>query len=185
LSDNKTVGIYIDCPNIDKSLDYKAETEGKSDFHGTEILKNLAPLLEYSLSPKGKITKKYVFIDKGYRWNFRETEEELRTHEFEFVRSPSTDNKSLTDSYLMCQIMDDIHEGDTPDIIVIVSGDKDFMRVIEFVCKHGKECIVIAEGGALAEAIVELTDRDDLNVSVKVFRSLYFLYKNNRDPWRH
>ncbi|BDI16988.1 hypothetical protein ANSO36C_27900 [Nostoc cf. commune SO-36] len=74
--------------------------------------------------------------------------------------------KDSADNQLIADCLGDIHSNMSPDIIMIISGDGDFIKLVHNLQKLGKQAIILAQKGNVKQKLKELADEfyflDDL-----------------------
>ena len=91
-----------------------------------------------------------MFLDEATLWRSQKTREDYEMNGFRFQETKSfkhvdvhtgafTFGKSLTDPSMHCAIVDRLHDQDCPDVLVLVTGDKDITVALEYVNMHNKE----------------------------------------------
>lgn len=151
-----TVGIYVDGPNMERGLFEAGEQK---------ILERVGSvLMEYGQS-LGEVVDADVFLDEATLWRSQKTREDYELNGFRFVETKSFKHmdvntgaisfgKSLTDPSMHCAIVDRLHDQDCPDILVLVTGDKDITVVLEYVNMHHKEAVVVGEANSISSFLI-------------------------------
>ncbi|MGE5379419.1 MAG: NYN domain-containing protein [Candidatus Saccharibacteria bacterium] len=155
-----TVGIYVDGPNMERGL-----------FEAKEmaILERLGSLLVEHASTVGEVTDLRVFLDESTLWRSERTREDYEMNGFRFQETKSfkyvdphtgafSFGKSLTDPSLHCAIIDRLHDDDCPDVLILVTGDKDITVALDYIHDHGRKAEVIGEANSLSGFLVSKCD---------------------------
>ncbi len=141
-----TVGIYVDGMNIDLGL---------SDAGESRIQLNIGSILNEYAGQFGSIIDRIVHIDETYDWRVEGTESDLVDNGFDVIRDERFPHKSLTDFRIGCQIIDRLHAKDCPDMFILVTGDKDFLVVLEYIDEHDRRAMIIGESNSLAAPLLQ------------------------------
>ncbi len=74
--------------------------------------------------------------------------------------------KDSADNQLIADCLGEIHSNMSPDIIMLISGDGDFIKLVHNLQKLGKQAIILAQKGNVKQKLKELADEfyflDDL-----------------------
>jgi len=151
-----TVGIYVDGPNMERGL-YEAKE--------MVLLERVGSLLAEHAQTLGEVTDARVFLDEATMWRSSRTREDYELNGFRFQETKSfkyvdprtgafTFGKSLTDPSMHCAIVDRLHDPDCPDIMVLVTGDKDITVALDYIHDHGRKAEVIGEAHSLSGFLV-------------------------------
>ncbi|MCC5657228.1 NYN domain-containing protein [Nostoc sp. XA010] len=74
--------------------------------------------------------------------------------------------KNSADNQLIADCLEEIHSNKSPDIIMLVSGDGDFVKLVHNLQKLGKQAIILAQIGNVKQKLKELANEfyflDDL-----------------------
>ncbi|NEU80494.1 NYN domain-containing protein [Nostoc sp. UIC10630] len=74
--------------------------------------------------------------------------------------------KNSADNQLIADCLEEIHSNMSPDIIMLISGDGDFIKLVHNLQKLGKQAIILAQIGNVKQKLKELADEfyflDDL-----------------------
>lgn len=151
-----TVGIYVDGPNVERGL---------FDAGDIAVLERVGSVLMEFAIGLGEVVDADVFLDEATMWRSSKTREDYELNGFRFVESTSFKHmdvntgafsfgKSLTDPSMHCAIVDRLHDPDCPDMLVLVTGDKDITVALEYISMHHKEAVVIGEANSLSSFLV-------------------------------
>ena len=77
----------------------------------------------------------------------------------EYKTGDDEKRKSLADPMMVCDIMQTLYERPFIKSFVIVSGDKDFIPLIQKIAEHGKRAIVIGVEGSTSYSLIKECDR--------------------------
>ena len=155
-----TVGIYVDGPNMERSL---------WDSGDVAILEKIGTLLVEYGSALGKVIEGRVFVDEGTMWRSDRTREDYDRWGFVLVESKSFRHidprtkrvvfgKSLTDPSMHCAVVDRLHDPDCPDVFVLATGDKDITIVLDYIYEHGKKASVLGEANSISSYLITRCD---------------------------
>ena len=151
-----TVGIYVDGPNIERSL-YEADE--------IAILERVASILVEYASSLGDIIDRRAYVDENTQWRSERTRDDYHNNGFDLVESRSFKyidertgmhayEKSLTDPTMHCSIIDRLHDNDCPDVLMLVTGDKDITVVLDHIAAHGRSANVVGEANSISNYLV-------------------------------
>ena len=150
-----TVGLYVDGPNIERGL-----YEAKENL----ILQNIGKILQEYAQAQGEIKEALVFIDENTQWRDEITKINYERNGFKFIESKAFKyfnagggyayGKSLTDPTMYCFLIDRLHDEDCPDLLIIVTGDKDITIPLEYIKNHEKDALVIGESNSMSGYLV-------------------------------
>lgn len=172
-----SVGIYVDGPNLERGL-YTA-----GDI---EVLERVGSLLREHAQTIGTVIESIVFLDEATLWRSDKTREDYELNGFYFRETKSfkridsrtgavSFGKSLTDPSMHCFIVDRLHDPDCPDMMVLVTGDRDITIPLEYIHDHEKRAEVVGEANSLSGFLVAKCE--SLGFSCHV---LQLLAKNSR-----
>jgi hypothetical protein len=151
-----TVGIYVDVPNVERGL---------FDAGDIVVLERVGSVLMEFARNLGEVVEACVFLDEATMWRSLKTREDYELNGFRFVESRSFKHldvntgafsfgKSLTDPSMHCAIVDRLHDPDCPDVLILVTGDRDITVVLEYISMHHKEAVVIGEADSISSFLV-------------------------------
>ncbi len=151
-----TVGIYVDGPNMERGLFEAGEVR---------ILERVGSVLMEYAQGLGEVVDASVFLDEATMWRSSKTKEDYEMNGFRFVETASFKHmdvstgafsfgKSLTDPSMHCAIVDRLHDTDCPDVLILVTGDRDITVVLEYVRMHHREAVVIGEASSISGFLV-------------------------------
>ncbi|MBI0584700.1 MAG: NYN domain-containing protein [Methanomassiliicoccus sp.] len=151
-----TVGIYVDGPNVEMGL-YTA-----GDI---AVLERVGSLLMEHAQGLGEVVEAKVFLDEATMWRRLKTREDYELNGFYFQESKSfkrvdsrtgaiSFGKSLTDPSMHCFIVDRLHDPDCPEVMVLVTGDKDITVALEYIHDHEVRAEVVGEANSLSGFLV-------------------------------
>jgi hypothetical protein len=151
-----TVGIYVDGPNMERGL-------YSSGDHA--VLEKVGSLLMEHAQTIGEVIEAKVFLDEATLWRSQKTREDYELNGFYFQESKSfkrvdsktgafSFGKSLTDPSMHCALVDRLHDPDCPDVMVLVTGDKDITVVLDYIHDHDKRAEVVGEANSLSAFLV-------------------------------
>ncbi len=66
--------------------------------------------------------------------------------------------KNSADNQLIADCLEDIHSNVSPDIVILISGDGDFVKLVRNLQKLGKQVIIFAQIGNVKQKLKELAD---------------------------
>ncbi|MEH2023195.1 NYN domain-containing protein [Nostoc sp.] len=66
--------------------------------------------------------------------------------------------KDSADNQLIADCLKDIHSNLSPDIVILISGDGDFVNLVRNLQKLGKKVIIFAQAGNVKQKLKELAD---------------------------
>ena len=139
-----TVGVYVDGPNVDRTL------HGAGEY---DILVRVGSLLVEFAEEYGELTEKIVFMDHDNKWKLRDTRDDLEANGFIFDLAPRIYHKSLTDPMMHCHVVDRLHDDNCPDILVLATSDKDVTIPLEYVSNHSRTSVVVGEQNTLSRLL--------------------------------
>ncbi|MEH1846966.1 MAG: NYN domain-containing protein [Nostoc sp.] len=67
--------------------------------------------------------------------------------------------KNSADNQLIADCLEDIHSNLSPDIVILISGDGDFVKLVHNLQKLGKQVIIFAQVGNVKQKLKELADK--------------------------
>jgi hypothetical protein len=151
-----TVGIYVDGPNMERGL-YEAGEMA--------ILERVGSLLVEHANIFGEVKDARVFLDEATLWRSARTREDYEMNGFRFQETKSfkyvdphtgafTFGKSLTDPSMHCALVDRLHDEDCPDVLILVTGDKDITVALDYIHDHGRSAQVVGEANSLSGFLV-------------------------------
>jgi len=151
-----TVGIYVDGPNMERGL----YTSGD-----LAILERIGSLLMEHAQTIGEVIEAKVFLDEATMWRSQKTREDYELNGFYFQESKSfkrvdsrtgafSFGKSLTDPSMHCALVDRLHDPDCPDVMMLVTGDKDITVVLDYIHDHEKRAEIVGEANSLSAFLV-------------------------------
>jgi hypothetical protein len=132
-----SVGIYCDLQNV----------------HLTQEQANL--VLAFANS-KGRLIGKKVYYNSMCK-NQAAAKDKLESCGFQCVDVPCP-LKDSADNRLKSDLIDDISNKLSPDIVILVSGDGDFANPVHVLQKLGKQAIILAQRGNVKQRLKELAD---------------------------
>ena len=149
------MGIYVDGPNMERGLFEAGELK---------ILERVGSVLMEHAQSLGEVVDADVFLDEATLWRSQKTREDYELNGFRFRETKSFKHmdlntgaisfgKSLTDPSMHCAIVDRLHDQDCPDILVLVTGDKDITVVLEYISMHHKEAVVVGEANSISSSL--------------------------------
>ncbi|NLT37379.1 MAG: NYN domain-containing protein [Methanomassiliicoccus sp.] len=151
-----TVGIYVDGPNMERGLFEAGELR---------ILERVGSVLKEYAQGLGEVVDADVFLDEATLWRSQKTREDYELNGFRFRETRSFKHidvntgaisfgKSLTDPSMHCALVDRLHDPDCPDILVLVTGDKDITVAMEYISMHHKEAVVVGEANSISSFLI-------------------------------
>lgn len=151
-----TVGIYVDGPNVERGL-YEAGEMA--------ILERVGSLLVEHAITFGEVKDARVFLDEATLWRSARTREDYEMNGFRFQETKSfkyvdprtgafTFGKSLTDPSMHCALVDRLHDEDCPDVMILVTGDKDITVALDYIHDHGRSAQVVGEANSISGFLV-------------------------------
>jgi hypothetical protein len=132
-----SVGIYCDLQNVYLTLEQ-------------------ANLLEAFANSIGRLTGKNIYYNSLCK-NQVFAKEKLESQGFQCVDVPCS-LKNSADNQLKSDLIDDVFNNLSPDIVILVSGDGDFANPVRAVQQLGKKVIIFAQQGNVKQRLKELAD---------------------------
>jgi hypothetical protein len=129
------------------------------------VLERVGSLLMEHANGIGEVVEAKVFLDEATLWRSSKTREDYELNGFYFQESKSfkkvdpqtgafSFGKCLTDPSMHCFIVDRLHDPDCPDVLVLVTGDRDITIALEYIHDHEKKAEVVGEANSLSGFLV-------------------------------
>ncbi|GET40038.1 NYN domain-containing protein [Microseira wollei] len=127
------------------------------------ILEHAELLLAFAKS-KGRVISKKVYYNSQCK-NQASAKDKLKSLGCDCVDVPCP-IKNSADNQMIADCLEAIDSNSCPDIVILVSGDGDFVKLVRILHKLGKKVIILAQRGNVKQKLKELADEfyflDDL-----------------------
>jgi len=126
------------------------------DFQNVYLSQELASLLLAFASTKGSLISRRVYYNSLFK-NQDSAKENLQRIGFK-CEDVTCSLKNSADNQLKSDLIDDVYNNQSPDIVILVSGDGDFANPIQFLQDKGKNVIIFAQRGNVKQKLKERAD---------------------------
>lgn len=144
---------HVSSMQTNKQKDFIAIYCDLQNVYSTQVHANL--LLDFAKS-KGRLIGKNVYYNSHSK-SQNSAKYALESIGFKCVDVPCV-IKNSADNQLMADCLEDIDNNMSPDIVILVSGDGDFAKLVRTLQKLGKKVIVFAQRGNVKQKLRELAD---------------------------
>ncbi len=143
--EEKNVAIYLDFENLAISA--------LEAYRGIEMPLKIEPIIQFART-KGTPKIKKVYADWSKK-KFSLYQKELLMNGFELIHLPETNllGKNGSDMRLVIDVMEHLHEEPKPDIVLIGSGDSDFIPLIQHMQQRNTEVILLSFEHSVSDMI--------------------------------
>jgi hypothetical protein len=143
--EEKIVAIYLDFENLAISA--------LEAYRGVEKPLKIEPLIRFA-STKGNLKVKKVYADWSKK-KFSQYQKELLINGFELIHLPETNllGKNGSDMRLVIDVMEHLYEEPKPDVVLIGSGDSDFIPLIQHIQNKNTEVVLLSFEHSVSEMI--------------------------------
>jgi hypothetical protein len=128
------------------------------DLQNVYLIQNLANFLLAFANSKGLLICKKVYYNSQFK-NQASAKDKLKNLGFSCVDVPCP-LKNSADNQLIADCIEDIDHSLSPDIVILVSGDGDFVKLVRILQKLGKKVIIFAQLGNVKQRLQELAGED-------------------------
>lgn len=112
-------------------------------------------VLDFAKSQGGLISMKVYY--NSLCKNQVSAKERLKHLGFQWVDVPCP-LKNSADNQLMADYLKDIHSNSSPDTVILITGDGDFVELAQNAQKLGKKVIIFAQRGNVKQKLTEIAD---------------------------
>ncbi|MEH2303639.1 MAG: NYN domain-containing protein [Nostoc sp.] len=134
------------------------------DYQNTKLSPSQAKSLLNLAQSKGRVSSINVYYN-SQREDQATVKNDLGNLGFNCVNVPCP-LKNSADNQLIADCLEEIHSNMSPDKIMLISGDGDFVKLVHNLQKLGKQAIILAQIGNVKQKLKELADEfyflDDL-----------------------
>ncbi|MDZ7953126.1 NYN domain-containing protein [Nostoc sp. DedQUE09] len=134
------------------------------DYQNAKLSPYQAKLLFNLAQSKGRIISAKVYYNAQCKDQVS-VKDDLGNLGFNCVNVPCP-LKNSADNQLIADCLEEIHSNISPDKIMLISGDGDFVKLVHNLQKLGKKAIIVAQKGNVKQKLKELADEfyflDDL-----------------------
>jgi uncharacterized LabA/DUF88 family protein len=134
------------------------------DYQNTRLSLHEAQLLLTFAKSQGRLTGKNVYYNSQCK-DQAAVKEDMSSLGFNCVNVPCN-LKDSADNQLIADCLEEIDSNMSPDIVILISGDGDFIKLVRNLQKLGKKNIMFAQLGNVKQKLKELADEfyfvDDL-----------------------
>ncbi|MCC5599249.1 NYN domain-containing protein [Nostoc favosum] len=134
------------------------------DYQNAKLSPSQAKSLLDLAQSKGRVISTNVYYN-SQRQDQAAVKDDLGNFGFNCVDVPCP-LKNSADNQLIADCLEEIHSNMSPDIIMLISGDGDFIKLVHNLQKLGKQAIILAQIGNVKQKLKELADEfyflDDL-----------------------
>ncbi len=134
------------------------------DYQNVSLSQELASLLLAFANSKGRVIGKRVYYNSLFE-NQACAKDSLQNIGF-CCDDVTCLLKNSADNQLKSDLIDDVYNNQSPNIVILVSGDGDFANPVKFLQDRGKKVIIFAQKGNVKQKLKELADEfhfvDDL-----------------------
>jgi hypothetical protein len=143
--EEKIVAIYLDFENLAISA--------LEAYRGVEMPLKIEPIIRFA-STKGTVKIKKVYADWSKK-KFSQYQKELLINGFELIHLPETNllGKNGSDMRLVIDVMEHLYEEPRPDVVLIGSGDSDFIPLIQHIQNKNIEVVLLSFEHSVSEMI--------------------------------
>jgi uncharacterized LabA/DUF88 family protein len=141
------VAIYLDFENLAISA--------LEVYRGIEQPLQIEPIIQY-IRQKGRVRIKKVYADWSKK-KFSLYQKDLLRHGFELIHLPETNllGKNGSDMRLVIDVMEELQQEPRPDVVVIGSGDSDFIPLIQHMLNRNIEVVLLSFEHSVSSLIKE------------------------------
>ncbi|MBD6616542.1 NYN domain-containing protein [Komarekiella sp. 'clone 1'] len=126
------------------------------DFQNVYLSQELANLLLAFANARGRLVSKKVYCNSLFE-NQASAKENLQRIGFK-CEDVTCSLKNSADNQLKSDLIDDVYNNQSPDTVILVSGDGDFANPIQFLQDKGKNVIIFAQRGNVKQKLKERAD---------------------------
>jgi hypothetical protein len=126
------------------------------DLQNVYSIQDLANLLLAFANSIGRLICKNVYYNSQYK-NQVSAKDALANIGFNCLDVPCP-IKNSADNQLIADCIEDVGNNLSPDIVILVSGDGDFCKLVSTLQKLGKKVIIFAQRGNVKQRLKELSD---------------------------
>jgi NYN domain len=126
------------------------------DYQNAKLSPSEAELLLDLAKSKGRVISTNVYYN-SQREDQAAVKDDLGNLGFKCLDVPCP-LKNSADNQLIADCLEEIHSNLSPDIIMLISGDGDFVKLVHNLQKLGKEAIILAQIGNVKQKLKELAD---------------------------
>ncbi|MBD2415427.1 NYN domain-containing protein [Nostoc calcicola FACHB-389] len=121
------------------------------DFQNVYLSQELASLLLAFANARGILISRRVYYNSLFE-NQASAKENLQQIGFK-CEDVTCSLKNSADNQLKSDLIDDVYNNQSPDIIILVSGDGDFANPVKFLQDKGKNVIIFAQRGNVKQKL--------------------------------
>jgi hypothetical protein len=126
------------------------------DYQNAKLSLELAKLLLVFAKSRGRLISKNVY------WNSQCKDQAVAKDDLASISYTCFDVpcplKNSADNQLIADCLEDIHSNLSPDIVILISGDGDFIKLVRNLQTLGKQVIILAQAGNVKQKLKELAD---------------------------
>jgi hypothetical protein len=126
------------------------------DYQNAKLSPSQAKLLLDLAKSKGHVISTNVYYN-SQRQDQAAVKNDLSNLDFNCLDVPCP-LKNSADNQLIADCLEEIHSNMSPDIIMLISGDGDFVKLVHNLQKLGKQAIILAQIGNVKQKLKELAD---------------------------
>ncbi|MDZ8052536.1 MAG: NYN domain-containing protein [Aulosira sp. ZfuVER01] len=126
------------------------------DFQNVYLNQELAMNLLAFANTRGSLISRRVYYNSLYE-NQASDQENLRSIGFK-CQDVTCSLKNSADNQLKSDLIDDVYNNPSPHIVILVSGDGDFVNPVQFLQDKGKQVITLAKRGNVKQKLKERAD---------------------------
>jgi uncharacterized LabA/DUF88 family protein len=126
------------------------------DYQNVYLSQELASLFLVFANSKGRLIGKKVYCNSLFD-NQASAKENLQNIGFN-CNDVTCSLKNSADNQLKSDLIDDAYNNNSPNIVILVSGDGDFINPVKFLQNSGKNVIIFAKRGNVKKSLKELAN---------------------------
>ncbi|WP_373529374.1 NYN domain-containing protein [Nostoc sp.] len=135
------------------------------DYQNAKLSPSQAKSLLDLAKSKGRVISKNIYYN-SQREDQAAVKDDLDNLGFNCLDVPCP-LKNSADNQLIADCLEELHSNMSPDKIMLISGDGDFVKLVHNLQKLGKQAIILAQIGNVKQKLKELADEfyflDDLS----------------------
>lgn len=128
------------------------------DLQNVYLIQDKANLLLDFANSKGRLICQKLYYNSQCK-NQASAKDKLKSLGFNCIDVPCP-LKNSADNQLIADCLEDVDNHSSPDIVILVSGDGDFAKLVRILQKLGKKVIIFAQPGNVKQRLKELAGDD-------------------------
>lgn len=148
----------IHLPSNGQTTQQKPSVSLYCDLQNVYLTQELANLLLAFATSKGCLICKNVYYNSQCK-NQASVKDKLKNLAFKWIDVPCP-LKDSADNQLIADCIEDVENHTSPDIVILVSGDGDFAKLVSILQKLDKKVIIFAQRGNVKQRLIDLVKDD-------------------------